>query len=499
MHTAHEKTKLLMGKNILNPEAMKKIILILLMAMFSADIFASPATVNIQQLENAVPGSGLPVSVTANFSAVSGGVSALQFDITIADGACLTLSGLQNTAFSGIQWSILAGGTIRIIWSDNNAHSYLNGKLFDLVFTYYGGNSNLNFIPASSSVTASGAIPVATTYTNGWVHQVTATPGLAIANSIGQGGQTADVPLTVTQFYNVGGFTLKINFIDASVVTGTIILANINAAVSSVLTYNYSAGLLSITWTRPSGGNNVSVPDGTKLFDIEFTFAGGSSAINFNTNTSHINTNVYPYNPFTGVTYSNGAIALAVTVNTKAILQGAYNGTDMNTSLNSAGLIPLTQPYNTAPWNYAGTESVASIPNTNVVDWVLVELRTGTGSGTIVANGRQAGFVQKDGTIVGLDGVNPLIFYGLTAGNYYIVVRHRNHLPVMSTTAQALNTASFQYDFTSAVAKAYGTNQLAILTGGKFGLWGGGCKFKWHHSVQWFFKRSCRYIYRNWE
>ena len=37
-------------------------------------------------------------------------------------------------------------------------------------------------------------------------------------------------------------------------------------------------------------------------------------------------------------------------------------------------VIPLTQPYNGAPWNYTGTESVATIP-AGVVDWVLPELR----------------------------------------------------------------------------------------------------------------------------
>jgi hypothetical protein len=41
------------------------------------------------------------------------------------------------------------------------------------------------------------------------------------------------------------------------------------------------------------------------------------------------------------------------------ILEAAYNGTDMSTTLNDNGIIPLSQPYNVTPWNYNGTESVA--------------------------------------------------------------------------------------------------------------------------------------------
>ena len=60
------------------------------------------------------------------------------------------------------------------------------------------------------------------------------------------------------------------------------------------------------------------------------------------------------------------------------LLEGPFNGIDMNTTFNDNGILPLNQPYNTAPWYYPGTESVASIPNPDIVDWVLVELRDAT-------------------------------------------------------------------------------------------------------------------------
>jgi hypothetical protein len=41
---------------------------------------------------------------------------------------------------------------------------------------------------------------------------------------------------------------------------------------------------------------------------------------------------------------------------------------------------------------------------------------------------RRAGLIQRDGDIVDLDGVSPLTFTGGASGNYYVTVRHRNHL-----------------------------------------------------------------------
>ena len=49
-----------------------------------------------------------------------------------------------------------------------------------------------------------------------------------------------------------------------------------------------------------------------------------------------------------------------ITVDITAFLEGPYNGTTMTQGL--TGLVPLNQPYNTAPWNYTGTESVVSVP-----------------------------------------------------------------------------------------------------------------------------------------
>ena len=165
-----------------------------------------------------------------------------------------------------------------------------------------------------------------------------------------------------------------------------------------------------------------------------------------------------------------GSFAFTVSANIKAILEGPFNGTSMLTSLQDNGNLPLTQPYNTSPWNYDGGESVTNIPS-NIVDWVLVELRTGTAASTRVKT--RAAFLKNDGSIVDLDGISQVKFVGVVADDYYLVVRHRNHLPIMSASAQSFSYTSSLFDFTSDINNAYGLNSMAPLQGGLFGLWGG--------------------------
>ncbi|MFU8845117.1 MAG: hypothetical protein ACNA7V_15045, partial [Bacteroidales bacterium] len=89
-------------------------------------------------------------------------------------------------------------------------------------------------------------------------------------------------------------------------------------------------------------------------------------------------------------------------------LEGPFNGTDMNALLQVTDGFPLSQPYNTAPWNYSGTETVTSVP-VDVVDWVLIEFRDAPSAAQATAATtfkRMGAFVKKNGSIVGLDGIS---------------------------------------------------------------------------------------------
>ena len=159
------------------------------------------------------------------------------------------------------------------------------------------------------------------------------------------------------------------------------------------------------------------------------------------------------------VTVNSAAKHLDVTV----ILEGFYSGGAMTTNLNTLPtiLVPLAQPYNVAPWNYAGSESVVSIPS-GVVDWVLVELRDAPSPATALAATTLPGwpkayFLKSDGKIVDVDGSSlPNIGNPTITNNLYVIVRHRNHIAIMSATGVPVSSGNYTYDFTSLVSQAYG-------------------------------------------
>ncbi|MEO8167211.1 MAG: hypothetical protein ABI623_03130, partial [bacterium] len=156
--------------------------------------------------------------------------------------------------------------------------------------------------------------------------------------------------------------------------------------------------------------------------------------------------------------------------NIKAFLQGPYSPAGDSLKTNLRGVLPLTQPYSVAPWSYAGVESVATIPD-SVVDWVLLELRTDTTSASKV--GTRAAFIKRMGAIVDTDGVSQVNFNGVPPGNYYVVVRHRNHLAVMTSSAIPLGSGSSAlYSFTTGQSQAFGTTPM-LQIGSSYLLYAG--------------------------
>ena len=148
-----------------------------------------------------------------------------------------------------------------------------------------------------------------------------------------------------------------------------------------------------------------------------------------------------------------------VLANLKVFLEGPYSGGgSMGTGLN--GILPTNDPYSVG-------ENVVSIPSATIVDWVKVQLR-GT---TTTVTATRAAFIKNDGSIVDLDGTSPVKFNGVSDGNYYVVVIHRNHLAVMSAGTLALSGGSSTlYNFTTASTQFYGGATGAKDLGS--GVWG---------------------------
>jgi hypothetical protein len=173
------------------------------------------------------------------------------------------------------------------------------------------------------------------------------------------------------------------------------------------------------------------------------------------------------------------------TFNISANLRGAWNAGSMNNTINS--ILPLTQPYNVSPFLYTGTESVAPgffAAHPNIVDWVLVQFRKpSTGNGvdatSVTEIGTKAAFILQNGSVVELDGVTPLTIDIRKQGSGFFVLRHRNHLAVMSNSINTISD-SYNNDF-KVLANSYvntdpsitNTPMVLMPSSTQYGLWAG--------------------------
>ena len=206
------------------------------------------------------------------------------------------------------------------------------------------------------------------------------------------------------------------------------------------------AQLVTCTSTTPiaSGSNSVITlivtPIASGAFSNTATVRGGGDANTTAKNSNTVNTTV------------GGSVGL---VSVKVFLQGPFNPNTglMDDALRAQSLIPLTQPYSIlSDFTYAGTEStsasvLSTTGNNAIVDWVMVELHSSLNPSTIIS--RRAALIQRDGDIVDTDGISAVTFSGLVGGNYYVAVRHRNHLGVMTATPVTISSTPALVNFTT--------------------------------------------------
>ena len=124
-----------------------------------------------------------------------------------------------------------------------------------------------------------------------------------------------------------------------------------------------------------------------------------------------------------------------------------------------------------APATHLSTRySGVTIP-ANAVDSVNIEIRNATTAlGSTVRRFAPA-WLMTDGTLrsftnIALSGVA----FDAPSGAYYVVVRHRNHLAVMSSATVSLTTSPASYNFTLAAGAAYGTGAMKALAGARYGM-----------------------------
>ena len=79
------------------------------------------------------------------------------------------------------------------------------------------------------------------------------------------------------------------------------------------------------------------------------------------------------------------------------------------------------------------------------MDWAWIDLRFGQPVYPYETYAKRNVLIQRDGEIVDMDGTSPVLL-PLKAGNCRVVVRHRNHLGVMSAEPLNLNSTPVLFD-----------------------------------------------------
>ncbi|MBS1937951.1 MAG: CRTAC1 family protein [Bacteroidetes bacterium] len=135
----------------------------------------------------------------------------------------------------------------------------------------------------------------------------------------------------------------------------------------------------------------------------------------------------------------------------------------MKDDLRTLSLIPAADPYPALGFTPVGGAvaqklvpgALAKTGSDAIVDWVWLELRSAADPAVVVA--ARAALLQRDGDVADLDGKSA-VNMPVPAGNYYLAIRHRNHLGVMTAAALNLTGAPTGVDLRSPTTNTWGSN-----------------------------------------
>ena len=168
----------------------------------------------------------------------------------------------------------------------------------------------------------------------------------------------------------------------------------------------------------------------------------------------------------------------------KLVLQGAMldnNSSNlMRDDLRKQGLLPIKEPYS-AMQNFdhvgagGGEECSPEIFDITgekaIVDWVFIELKQEDNQDAVVAT--RAALLQRNGHVISANGASIISFDNLPPDNYYIAIRHRNHLKVETLHPFLINDKNIPFvDFSDIFLPTIG-HEPFIEQEGKNALWGG--------------------------
>ncbi len=417
----------------------------------------------------------------------------MNVNTTVTPAISISLTNGSNPSCSGSSVTFTAtatngGTTPSYQWKINGTNAGTNSAIFTT-------NTLTNGQIITCVLTSTAAcVSLSTATSTGIIMGINSLPSVTCANVSGCAGIA--IPLTgapaggifsVSNPYLGPSNNYTYTFTDNNGCTSTSTPAsitvnqpNLNPSQSTTTCDSYTWAVNGMTYTSSGTKNatysNIYGCDSSYL--LQLVLLQSTSSVSAMTAT-----NSYTW-PVNGMTYTTSGIysftslnasgcdsvlTLNLTINVinpgvhiapKVLLAGPYNSATglMNDSLRINHLIPAVEPYSSAPLNFpqisnAGGETVSpailSVTGDNaIVDWVFLELRSASNPALVVSTKRA--LLQRDGDVVSAtDGVSAVEFPLQTPGNYYISIKHRNHLGVMTSNPVSLSPVSTTIDFTS--------------------------------------------------
>jgi len=261
---------------------------------------------------------------------------------------------------------------------------------------------------------------------------------------------TASVAITTTGFNEIIGTNQQLLF-DPAIATAT----NVTASIGGILNYNIQVvggiGYITFGWypTNPPQTED----DGTAFLIIEFEKESlGTTEITWREDFNDRNWQGYvddvstilndePVEDF----YFDGSLTFGtgVAVNLNVLLEGFYD--------ESKGEMRKAQW-----WNPFAEELQDKFAGT-VSDQITVELHEANDYGI-------PAYVFED-IELNQNGTASFFIEEAISGDYYLTVRHRNHLETVSASPLDFDQDVVSFDFTTSASQAFGENMLEISTG----------------------------------
>lgn len=185
-------------------------------------------------------------------------------------------------------------------------------------------------------------------------------------------------------------------------------------------------------------GTSMAVPHVTGVTAIEYVNLGLSTPYSIIKDNILLHTAIDISTSIICSSSSKKVKSSTILILPKIYLEGFYDTSTNMMSNNLLSLLPTQEPYSSLGYitRRRNNEILSSTVPPNMVDWILLELRADCDSIKIVAT--RCAILLNNGQIVDLDGISPVEF-NATTGNYQLIIRHRNHLDIMTDSFHFFN------------------------------------------------------------